>query len=78
MNLPNLEVLARWLVIGGIGIVILGGILWLVSRIPGLNGLPGTIKIEGSGFSCVFPLLACIVISIVLTVLLNLAARLFK
>jgi len=76
--MPNLEMLARWLVIIGIGIVILGGILWLVSRIPGLSDLPGTIKIEGRGFTCFFPLLACIVISIVLTILLNLAGRLFK
>ena len=76
--MPNLEILARWLVIIGIGIAVLGGILWLVSRIPGLSSLPGTIKIEGSGFTCVIPLLAMIVISVVLTVLLNLAARWFK
>ncbi len=76
--MPNLEVLARWLVVIGIGIAILGGILWLLSRIPGLSSLPGTIKIEGSGFTCVIPLLAMIVISVVLTILLNLAARWFK
>ncbi len=76
--MPNLEILARWLVIIGIGIAVLGGILWLVSRIPGLSSLPGTIKIEGSGFTCVIPLLAMIVISVVLTLLLNLAARWFK
>ena len=76
--MPNLEILARWLVIIGIGIALLGGILWLLSRIPGLSNLPGTIKIEGSGFTCVIPLLAMIVISVVLTLLLNLAARWFK
>ncbi len=76
--MPNLEILARWLVVIGIGIAVLGGILWLLSRIPGLSSLPGTIKIEGSGFTCVIPLLAMIVISVVLTILLNLAARLFK
>ncbi len=76
--MPNLEILARWLVIIGIGIAVLGGILWLVSRIPGLSSLPGTIKIEGSGFTCVIPLLAMIVISVVLTLLLNLVARWFK
>ena len=76
--MPNLEILARWLVIIGIGIALLGGILWLLSRIPGLSSLPGTIKIEGSGFTCIIPLLAMIVISVVLTILLNLAARWFK
>ena len=76
--MPNLEILARWLVVIGIGIAVLGGILWLLSRIPGLSSLPGTIKIEGSGFTCVIPLLAMIVVSVVLTILLNLAARWFK
>ncbi len=76
--MPNLEILVRWLVVIGIGIAILGGILFLLSRIPGLSSLPGTIKIEGSGFTCFIPLLAMIVISIVLTILLNLAARWFK
>ncbi len=76
--MPNLEILARWLVVIGIGIAVLGGLLWLLSRIPGLSSLPGTIKIEGSGFTCIIPLLAMIVISVVLTVLLNLAARWFK
>jgi hypothetical protein len=76
--MPNLEILARWLVVIGIGIAVLGGILWLLSRIPGLSSLPGTIKIEGSGFTCIIPLLAMIVISVVLTLLLNLAARWFK
>ncbi len=76
--MPNLEILARWLVVIGIGIAVLGGLLWLLSRIPGLSSLPGTIKIEGSGFTCIIPLLAMIVISVVLTILLNLAARLFK
>ncbi len=74
----NLEVIARWLFFIGLGIAILGGILWLVSRIPGINNLPGTIKIEGSGFTCIIPLLASIIISILLTLLLNLAGRLFK
>ncbi len=76
--MPNFEMLARWLAIIGVGILVLAGILWLASKIPGLNSLPGTIKIEGSGFTCLFPLLACVVISIVLTILLNLAGRFLK
>lgn len=76
--MPNFEMLARWLAVIGVGILVLAGILWLASKIPGLNGLPGTIKIEGSGFTCLFPLLACVVISIVLTILLNLAGRFLK
>lgn len=71
-------VLARWLVIAGLGLVILGGVLWLVSRIPGLENLPGTIRIEGRGFTCIFPLLASILLSILLTVFLNIIGRLLN
>jgi len=52
----------------GLGLAILMvGIAWpLVSRI-GLGRLPGDIMIEGSGTSFYFPIVTCIVISIVLS-----------
>jgi hypothetical protein len=75
---PLLESIARWVMLTGLVLLLVGGLMWLISRIPGLNNLPGTIKIEGQGVTFIFPLLACIVISIVLTVVLNLALRLFK
>ncbi len=73
--MENLAGIARWLMIIGVTIAILGGIVWLISRIPGVENLPGTIRIEGSGFTCLIPLLASIVLSIVLTVVLNLIIR---
>ena len=66
------------MLIVGIVIAIIGGIIWLLSRIPGINQIPGTIKIQGAGFTCVIPLLASIVISILLTIVLNLIARLLN
>jgi phosphotransferase system glucose/maltose/N-acetylglucosamine-specific IIC component len=71
----NFEMIGRWLVAGGILIAVLGGILWALGRFAGLNRLPGTLRIEGSGFTCVIPILASIVLSLVLTVVLNLLAR---
>lgn len=63
----------------GVGLVILGGLIWLAARLfPNLSQLPGTIRIQGAGFTCVFPLLASIVISIVLTILLNVIIRLLN
>ena len=70
--MDSFSVLGRWLLIVGIVIAVLGGILWLVGRIPGLQNLPGTIKVQGSGFTCVFPVLGSIILSIVLTIVLNL------
>lgn len=73
----NFSDMGRWLMLVGIAIVVMGGILWLLGKIPwGGNDLPGTIRIEGSGFTCVFPVLASIVLSLVLTVVLNVIVRL--
>ena len=72
----NLELVGKGLLVLGIGIAILGGLLWVLGKLfPNLSQFPGTIKIETGGLTCVFPLLAMILISVVLTVILNLAAR---
>lgn len=76
--MPNLEIVARWLFFAGIGIMILGVIIWLISRIPGMENLPGTIKIQIGGFTCVFPLLLSIILSVVLTLGLNIILRMLK
>jgi hypothetical protein len=74
--MPALESLGRWLVVGGLAIVLLGGLIWLVARLfPGLSQFPGTIRIQSGGLTCVFPILASIIFSIILTILLNLIAR---
>ncbi|HIQ06243.1 MAG TPA: DUF2905 domain-containing protein [Anaerolineae bacterium] len=70
--------LGRWLLLLGGGIALLGLLLLLVGRIPGLGRLPGDIVIQRDGFSCFFPLTTMILLSIVLTILLNLIARLWK
>jgi hypothetical protein len=76
--MQNLDVIGRWVVITGIVLVVVGGLVWLLSKIPGLNQLPGTLKIELGSFTCIFPILASIVLSILLTVVLNVIARLMK
>ncbi|MGD1993200.1 MAG: DUF2905 domain-containing protein [Anaerolineae bacterium] len=76
--MEGLEWLARMLVVGGLTMAAVGGVLLLLARIPGLDQLPGTIRIERPGFSCVFPLLASIVLSVLLTVILNVIARLLS
>ena len=76
--MQNLDVIGRWVVIAGIALIVVGGLVWLLSKIPGLNQLPGTLKVELGSFTCIFPILASIVLSILLTVALNVIARLMK
>jgi hypothetical protein len=55
-----------------------GLLLFLGGRIPWLGNLPGNIVVKGNNFTLFVPLGTMIVVSVVLTVVLNLVARLFR
>lgn len=75
----NLDTAGKWLLLLGLGIALLGGLIWLLGRAwPGLANLPGTLKIQTGSLTCFFPILASIVLSIVLTVVLNILARIVR
>jgi Protein of unknown function (DUF2905) len=63
----------KWLLTFGLVLAVIGGLL-LLSRL-GVNRLPGDIVIRGKTVSFYFPLGLSIVLSVVLTVLLNLFSR---
>jgi len=67
---------ARLLIIFGLIIILIGSLIYLLVRagIP-LGNLPGNIRIQRGNLSCVFAFGASIVLSILLTVVLNLLAR---
>ena len=71
-----MENLARFLVTGGIILILIGGGVYLASRfgIP-LGRLPGDIHIEGKNGSFYFPVVTSIVLSILLTIILNIIIR---
>jgi len=52
-----------------IGLVIAGiGAIWLLApHVPWLGKLPGDITIEGKSFRFYFPVVTCIVVSLLLT-----------
>lgn len=76
--------IGKLLLIAGLGLALLGGILLLSvklfegDKIPLLGRLPGDLRIERKGFSCYFPLATSIVVSLLLTLLLNVLVRLFR
>lgn len=71
--------ISRYLVIGGIILIVLGGLFWLGGKIGlPLGRLPGDIRIEGKNGSFYFPLASSILISVVLTILLNVIIRLLR
>lgn len=75
----DLSSLGKTLVVLGLLIAGIGGLLWLFRGLPlHLGQLPGDIHIRGDRWSLFFPLTTCIVVSIVLTILLNIVFRLFR
>ena len=65
----------RVLMIVGILVFSVGFVLWVGDKIPFPGRLPGDIVVRREGFRLYFPIVTCIVISIVLTVILNLISR---
>ena len=70
--------IGKWLVIAGLGLVALGGVLWLLGRVPGLGRLPGDINVQVGNVSCFAPIATMLILSLVLTIVLNVLARLFQ
>ena len=75
----DLHPIARLLILGGIGLIVLGLVAQVVTQLlPGTGRLPGDIVIERENFRLYIPLGAMLVLSIVLSLLLNLIARFFN
>ena len=59
----------------GIALALLGALLWLAPQIPWLGKLPGDLRIERPGLRIHVPIASSILISVILTLVLNLIAR---
>jgi hypothetical protein len=66
--------LGRILLLAGIVLVVVGGLAALGVRLP-FGRLPGDIAIEGERGGFYFPIVTMLIISVVLTVLVNLFLR---
>jgi len=74
----DLQGVGKILILGGAFLAFLGLLLFFWQRIPFLGKLPGDIFVNKGSFQFFFPVVTCIIISIVLTVILNLVFRLFR
>ena len=66
--------MGKLLLICGLAIAALGGVVLLISR-TGLHRLPGDIVVRRGNFTFYAPIGLMILLSIILTVVLNLIAR---
>ena len=74
----NVGGLGRLLIIAGGLLLAAGVLLVLLGQIPFLGRLPGDIAIERERFSFFFPLASMLILSLILTILINIILRFFR
>lgn len=67
--------IAKMLIGLGSMIILLGLFLLLISKVSGIGKLPGDIFIRKGNFTFYFPLATSIILSLILTFVLNLLSR---
>ena len=75
-----MENAGRLLVFAGLGLAVLGAVLWFAGGkgwLSWLGRLPGDIRVEGDKGSFCFPVVTCLLVSVVLSGLWALVRRFF-
>ncbi|HUT62746.1 MAG TPA: DUF2905 domain-containing protein [Anaerolineae bacterium] len=65
----------RMLILFGIILIVVGLTVMYVGKLPFIGRLPGDITLRGRNWSFYFPVVTCLILSIILTLLLNLFFR---
>jgi len=60
---------SKWLITLGL-ILVAAGLLWPVMSKLGLGRLPGDIVVRREGLSLYFPLMTCLVVSVVVSIII--------
>ena len=61
----------------GLFVALTGLALFFADKLPFIGRLPGDIRVEGKNWSFTFPIVTCLLLSLVLTILLNVVLRFF-
>ncbi len=72
----SLDLLGKCLIFLGALLAVIGGGLLLAARVPFLGRLPGDMSFQRDGFSLYIPLATSVLVSIALTILINVVLRL--
>ena len=67
--------LGKLLIILGLGAILVGLVIMALSKFISLGHLPGDIFIKGEHGSFYFPIVSCIVLSVILSIIMNLFNR---
>ena len=70
-----MNLIGKFLIIFGSLVVVVGIVVGFWGRIPLLGKLPGDIFLQRGSFKFYFPIMTSLILSIVLTILVNLFTR---
>ncbi len=70
--------LGRWLIGMGVVLLVVGIVFLALGRLPGVGRLPGDIVIERENLKVFMPLGTMLLISFVMTIVINLIARIWR
>jgi hypothetical protein len=73
----NITGIGSLLIISGVVLLIVGVVLVLGGKIPFLGRLPGDIVFRRDGFTFFAPVVTMLIVSLVLTILINIIFRIF-
>jgi hypothetical protein len=59
----------------GVVLLVIGAVLTLIGRLPGVGRLPGDILVKRGNFTFYFPVTTCIILSVILSLLFALFSR---
>ena len=76
--MAGFEGIGRVLIIAGIILAVVGLLLAFGERIPLLGKLPGDILIRRDGFTFFFPVVTFLLLSVILTIVINVILRIIK
>ncbi len=73
----DLQHIGRLLALTGIGLVVLGLLVWAGGRL-GLGSLPGDLRMSNESWGCYIPIASMLILSVLLTIVVNVLLRLFN
>ncbi len=74
----NMGEMGRWMMFAGGALFVMGVLFWLGGRLPWFGNLPGDIVVKRDNFTIYAPLGTMLLISVLLTIALNVIGRLFR
>ena len=74
----DMSSLGKLLLVGAAVLAVIGILLMVVGNIPFFGRLPGDIAIRRDGNTFFFPIVTCLVLSFVLTILINVILWFFR